>query len=136
MSTKNKSTYTIELTEAHLRLIAEFVEVTHRAICGQYKPLFDLIQDRTKSELSYDDKIALESLLLSKFQPKLETGASYSGDFEALGYQTYRDILEFFQEEQDKELTEEEKNSFLRSVYSWKQDQIAKEPKLKISKKQ
>lgn len=127
MSNITKLTHKIELTEAHLRLMAEYIEVTHRAICGQYKPLFDLIQERTKSELTYDDKTALESLLLSKLQPKLKDGSSYSGDFDALGYQTYRDILEYFASLQSKE------PGSLSSVYSWAQGQIASEPKLNIS---
>lgn len=124
------TTYTAELTEAHLRLIAEYVEVAHRAICGQYKPLFDLIQEKTGAKLDYNEKVELEQLLLSKLQPELEPNSSYSGDFDALGYQTYRDILEFFEEQR----TDKEKNSFFKSVYSWKQGQIANEPKLKIIK--
>lgn len=127
MKTTTKPTHKIELTEAHLRLMAEYIEVTHRAICGQYKPLFDLIQEKTKCELKYEDKRVLESLLLSKLQPKLKDGSSYSGDFDALGYQTYRDILEYFASLRPKEVGR------LSSVYSWPQSQIANEPKLNIS---
>ena len=125
-------THQVQLTKAHLRLIAEFVEVTHRAICGQYKPLFDLIQNKTGSSVDYETKMGLEAFLLSKFQPTIATGASYSGTFEPLGYQTYRDILEFLEEEYQSENPQPE--SILKSVYSHKQDQIANEPKLKISK--
>ena len=59
-------------------------------------------------------------------------GASYSGTFEPLGYQTYRDILEFLEVEYQAKNPQSE--NVLTSVYAYKQDQIASEPKLKISK--
>lgn len=134
MIKKTKPTHKIELTEEHLELIAQYIEATHRAICGQYDFLIDLIKEKTGAKISYEEKQQLENILKEKTHPNLEWNASYGGDFDALGYQTYRDILEYFEEERDKERTEEQKNSFLKSVYAWKQGQIAKEPKLIIKK--
>ncbi len=127
MPKKTNPTHTVELTEAHLRLIAEYVEVTHRAICGQYKPLIDLICDLNETKLNYKEKENLEFFLKNKLQPKLKWNESMPGTFDALGYQTYRDILEFFEDGKDQ-------GGFFDSVYRHKMDQIAKEPKLKINK--
>ena len=114
--------YNVEVTEEHLKIMADFIEATHRAVCGQYSTFFDIIKNYTNFTLK--DKYALESFLQSQTYPELEPNSSYSGTYEALGYQTYRDILEFFAKKDNS-----------NNVYSCSMSQISDQPKLKITEK-
>ena len=96
-------TYQITITEEQLHLIANSVELVHRAVRGQFIPLFDEIQD-TNQEVKSKDKIEKECsyeemLTLEKECQKLlisSTTGMWARNFDAISYQTYRDILEYF----------------------------------------
>lgn len=123
MPNQNELNHQIKLTKAHLELISEYVEATHRAICGDYNALLDLIATKTDIKLSYEEKQEIQENLRAKLQPGLEWHSSYSGIFDALGYQTYRDVEEYLSELRGS-----------NNVYSHKMLRIAKEPKMEIGK--
>ncbi len=94
--------YQITITEEQLHLIANSVELVHRAVCGQFTPLFDEVQyknqeikinDKIEKECSYEEMLVLEQMC----QEKLITSSTkmWAGSANPLAYQTYRDILEY-----------------------------------------
>lgn len=138
--------YTVELTEAQMRLVAKSLEMHSRMKCGQLEETFlPPIRDKIFKSIVKDDnfaekrKIVDESLqnIKKAIWPELDRYESYGvgHDNEAdLGYEMYKEILHQFEKE-DYAAKQESGDEYRWNVHSDKPClKFTDEPTIKIEK--
>jgi len=131
MKQPQEKLHNIVCTKEHLELMARYIEATYRAICGQWGDLLTLVACKHKKDLTWDKRQALEVLLNREILDIKDGDFLPSGVFDALGYQTYRDILEYFFDLDNPGISDKDRAKSC-NVYAYK-SKVSSHPKLIIT---